>query len=71
MLVEMAFIHFNTSSSKCLFDIFKHIKKLETKGVTIEVNWHYDEFDEDMREVGEDYADILDLEFSYHIMEEE
>ena len=33
LVVEMAFVHFNTSSSKCLFDIFKHIKKLETKGV--------------------------------------
>ena len=69
--VNMAFVHFNTSTSKCLFDIFKEIKQIEKNGVNVNVNWFYDEFDEDMKEVGEDYSDILDIPFTYHVMEEE
>ncbi|MCR9249796.1 MAG: DUF1987 domain-containing protein [bacterium] len=63
--VNMALEYFNTSSSKCLYQIFKSIKKLHTGGTQVVVNWIYDEEDEDMREVGEDYSDILDLEMNY------
>ncbi len=69
--VNMAFVHFNTSSSKCLFDIFKQIKRISKSGNQVTINWFYDEYDDDMKEVGEDYSEILDMEFMYHIMEED
>ena len=62
---EIELVHFNTSSSKCLFDIFKRLKTKEQSGSTIEINWHYDVEDEDMMEIGEDYCDLLDLEFNF------
>ena len=63
--VNMALEYFNTSSSKCIYQLFKSIKKLNTSGTKVVVNWIYDEEDEDMREVGEDYSDILDLDMNY------
>jgi hypothetical protein len=69
--VNMAFVHFNTSSSKCLFDIFKQIKRISNSGREVTINWFYDEYDDDMKEVGEDYSEILDMEFMYHIMDED
>lgn len=67
--VHMAFTHFNTSSSKCLFDILKALKTMQKKGKDVTVNWYYEEFDEDMREVGEDYRDVIGLPFLYFAME--
>lgn len=52
--------YFNTSSSKCLLDIFK---KLETIGGKCTVEWFYEQDDEDMLEAGEDYEAIVHVPF--------
>lgn len=68
---NFAFEYFNTSSSKCLFDVFKRISKIETTGKTITINWYYEEGDDDMMEAGEDYSDLLDLDFKFQEIEED
>lgn len=57
--------YFNTSSSRCIYVLMKELKGLNDKGCTVNVNWHYEEDDEDIKEVGEDFAEILDWEFNY------
>jgi hypothetical protein len=52
--------YFNTSSSKCLLDLFR---KLEPLGDNATVLWHYESDDEDMLEAGEDYEAILSVPF--------
>lgn len=68
---NIAFEYFNTSSSKCLFDIFKRLSKIESNGKTITINWYYEEGDDDMMEAGEDYSDLLDLDFNFFEIEED
>lgn len=68
---NIAFEYFNTSSSKCLFDVFKRLGKIESSGKTITINWYYEEGDDDMMEAGEDYSDLLDLDFNFHEIEED
>lgn len=58
-IVEIKLEYFNTSSSKCIFDIFKRLEQMYRKDWQIEINWYYDEDDEDMFEAGEDYQGIL------------
>jgi hypothetical protein len=62
--VQVRFEYFNTSSSKCILDIFKRLGVLPKNGKKIEVTWYYEEDDEDMQEAGEDYSDILGLPFT-------
>ena len=62
---NFAFEYFNTSSSKCLFDIFKRLVRIRDSGKILIVNWFFEEDDEDMMEAGEDYSDLLDLEFNF------
>jgi hypothetical protein len=62
---NFAFEYFNTSSSKCLFDVFKRLVRIKDSGKELNVNWFYEEDDEDMMEAGEDYSDLLDLEFNF------
>lgn len=62
-IFEVKLDYFNTSSSKCILDILKKIDKLESKGLDVLVKWYYNENDEDMKEAGEDYGDLLDAPF--------
>ncbi|SNS74816.1 protein of unknown function [Ekhidna lutea] len=63
--VRIKLEYFNTSSSKCIYDLLKEIKALRDKGKDVIVRWYYDEDDEDMLEAGEDYSDLLDLPFKF------
>ncbi|NQZ76808.1 MAG: DUF1987 domain-containing protein [Ekhidna sp.] len=63
--VRIKMEYFNTSSSKCIYDLLKEIKSLEVNGKAVVVRWYYDEDDEDMLEAGEDYSDLLDMEFRF------
>ena len=60
--------YFNTSSSKCILDVFKKLESIS--GSEITVIWHYEEDDEDMLEAGEDYEAIIDLPFEMIEVEE-
>ena len=56
--------YFNTSSSKCLLDIFRALEDLKSKSKNeVKIIWNYEEDDEDIMEAGEDYQSIVDLEF--------
>ena len=65
LTANIAFEYFNTSSSKCLFDVFKKLSRVGDEGRDLQINWFYEEDDEDMMEAGEDYSDLLDLEFNF------
>ena len=68
--VNIQLEYFNTSSSKCILDIFKKLEVLYKKGQKVEVNWYYEEDDEDMFEAGEDYQSIINIPFKMIEMEE-
>jgi hypothetical protein len=55
--------YFNTSSSKCLLDLFKKMEVMSNGGNEIIINWYYEEDDEDMLEAGEDYQSIINVPF--------
>jgi hypothetical protein len=55
--------YFNTSSSKCLLDLFKKLERMNGGASSVSVHWYYEEDDEDMAEAGEDYQAIIKLPF--------
>jgi hypothetical protein len=55
--------YFNTSSSKCILDIFKKLEAIKNTGNEVNINWYYEEDDEDMLEAGEDYQAIIKVPF--------
>ncbi|MCS7297404.1 MAG: DUF1987 domain-containing protein [Bacteroidia bacterium] len=55
--------YFNTSSSKCLLDIFRKLERMHKNGHRVLIRWHYDADDEDMAETGQDYQALLDVPF--------
>ena len=67
-LVNIQLEYFNTSSSKCIIDVFKKLESIIDS--TVSVKWYYEEDDEDMLEAGEDYEAIIDLPFEMIEVEE-
>ena len=65
LTANFAFEYFNTSSSKCLMDILKRLAMYKNSGANVVINWFYEECDDDMRETGEDYEDILGVSFNH------
>ena len=62
--------YFNTSSSKCILDLFKKLEMVRSTGGDVIVEWHYEADDEDMLEAGEDYQAIINLPFKMIQIEE-
>lgn len=62
--------YFNTSSSKCILDLFKKLEAVRNSGNEVLVLWHYEADDEDMLEAGEDYQAIINLPFKMIQVEE-
>ncbi|MFK7785487.1 MAG: DUF1987 domain-containing protein [Crocinitomicaceae bacterium] len=68
--VDMKLEYFNTSSSKCILDLFKRLEKINNGNSSVLINWFYETDDEDMQEAGEDYAAIVDLKFEIQEIDE-
>jgi hypothetical protein len=68
--VEIKLEYFNTSSSKSMLDLFKKMEALNGIQTKIEINWFYEEDDEDMLEAGEDYQAILNIPVSMIAVDE-
>jgi len=69
--VNIQLEYFNTSSSKCILDVFKKLEKINSGDSKVTINWHYEEDDEDMLEAGEDYEAIINVPFKMIEVEEE
>ena len=62
--VKIQLEYFNTSSSKCVLDVFRKLETLQKSGKSeVKVMWMYEEEDEDMMEAGDDYKAIVNLQF--------
>lgn len=62
--INISLEYFNTSSSKCLLDLFRKLSALKNSGKSqVKVLWHHEEDDEDMMEAGQDYSSLVDIPF--------
>jgi hypothetical protein len=59
--------YFNSSSYKPIFDMLTKMEMVkQKKNKAVKVEWHYKTGDTDMHESGEEFASMIDLDFSYH-----
>jgi hypothetical protein len=68
--VNVQLEYFNTSSSKCILDVFKKLEAIAKASHEVVINWYYEEDDEDMLEAGEDYQSIIKIPFKMIEIEE-
>ena len=58
--------YFNSSSSKMLLQMLELVKKIQSRGIEIVVEWYYDESDEQMYDDGLDLSESVELPFNFH-----
>ena len=68
--VSIKLEYFNTSSSKCILDVFKKLEAIYKSGNDVVILWYYEEDDDDMLEAGEDYQSIIKVPFKMIEMKE-
>jgi len=57
--------YYNTASSKMFFSIIKSLNLLFQAGSDVEIEWHYQDDDEDMLDAGEYFRDLVDIPFKF------
>ncbi|MFZ4399001.1 MAG: DUF1987 domain-containing protein [Bacteroidales bacterium] len=55
--------YFNSSSAKYLLTLLKNIGLHYKNGAKIEIDWYYEEGDDDMKEVGEQMSEMAKIPF--------
>ncbi len=71
LLFVLKFTYFNSASTKFISDLLFQIVKFKRLGIEIDIDWYYEEYDEDMREVGEDLADMVNYSFNFYSFRKE
>jgi hypothetical protein len=63
--VILNFEYFNTASSKLIWALIDELGKLKEQDPETTLEWHYLKDDDEMLEAGEDYAEMVGLNFHY------
>lgn len=62
--------YFNITSSKRILFLLYKLNELSDKGYDVVVKWNYRKSDEDMYEVGQDYAYMVKVPFEFNVVKE-
>lgn len=65
LVFEFKLEYFNSTSAKYLLDVLKLVDQCHTDGCAVVVNWYYDQRDEDMKESGEEFSELIDVDFKF------
>ena len=57
LTVDVAMVYINSSSIKAMFRIFEGLEAVRKNGQSLTITWHYQEDDDIMQELGEDFKD--------------
>ncbi len=56
---EFELIYFNSSSAKAIMSLLEKLDDVAAKSASVTINWYYDEEDDTMRELGEEFGEDL------------
>ena len=62
-LVNVQLEYINSGSSKFILEFFQLIQSYSSKGINCKINWHYEEDDEAVLELGKHYQSIINVPF--------
>ena len=62
-LINVQLEYINSGSSKFILEFFQLIQKYKSQGINCKINWHYEEDDEAVLELGKHYQSIINVPF--------
>jgi outer membrane translocation and assembly module TamA len=67
-IIDFKLEYFNTSSSKCILDVLRKLQSSQSEETAVTINWHYDEDDDEILEIGQDYSHIIEIPFNFKMI---
>jgi len=58
-------VYYNSGSFKVIINILLKLVNLAKKSVNVDVEWYYDEDDNQLKEVGEELSELVGLPFNF------
>ena len=65
MVMNIRINYLNTSSTKCILDIFEILEQYHKSGGDVRINWYYAEDDEDIMETGEELGEDFNFPIEF------
>lgn len=65
LTVAFKMTYFNTSTSRCFFEIFDILEKYHLKGGKVKCNWYYQQEDLDIFDSGVEFSFQVSFDFEY------
>lgn len=62
-IINFKLDYLNTASSKALLSLFLVVEEAVKIGINVKIKWYYEEDDEDMKDIGDEYSDIIQIPF--------
>lgn len=63
-IIKLKLMYFNSASQRYLLELLSCFEKAVAKG-KVSIEWHYHEDDDEMRESGEEYEDMVKVPFKF------
>ena len=61
IILNLHFKYLNSSSSYALYELLKSFLEIQSQGSHLTINWFHTEEDEDIKEAGEEYSELLEI----------
>lgn len=59
--INFDMLYLNSSSTKKVLEIVTLFEDMHRNGLKVNINWYYEEFDEDMKDEGEEFARLTEI----------
>ena len=69
--VKVYFKYFNTASAKCVYEIMSRLSSVQTEASAVKISWYHAHDDDDIRQAGIDFSEILKAPFEIIALEDE
>jgi len=57
--------YINSASQRAIHEILTTMEKIKIRGKGVEIEWYFVEDDDEMKETGEEYSELVDIPFSF------
>jgi hypothetical protein len=64
--VIFKFSYFNSASAKQIFIFLESLRRIRMMGYEIDIDWYYDDGDDQMLEDGEELSEAIEIPFNFH-----
>ena len=63
--VKISLEYFNSTSAKYILDLITKLDGFVSDGHDFQIDWHYEELDEDMKDTGEEFSKLTEVPFKF------